>query len=551
MRRWLALGLLTAALLPSCAYFNALYNARRLFAEAERAAARGENARAFTAYGSSIEKAAKSLRQDPDGRWADDALYLIARAHFWRAEDAAARAALLRLLEKTRDTGMRASAQAYLGAAEVRLSLYAPAVERLNAALAAAGGREELSAFARLWRARARFGADDEEGAWADLTAAARTAGRTGGEARLEAVSRAVDEADGGRAPQAFAALLRDADGYRWADSLRASAERAAQLWGAARARELLAPLPEAPWPPRSQGGLALFRAELAARAGDTATAIAEARLLAERAAVPTSERARVALARWQLAGMRELGDAAQIRALLLPALADAQAQALLRSLKTLAVLLERARETAQPLAIFAAAELARDELGAPALARSLFLTYAELVPQATWAPKALLAAAATGPAPDQAQSIRQLLSGYGENPYVAALSGSAAEEPFRNAEERLARTLAVLREEASREADRRDALVIRAVALLDSVKAAARADSMKLVCGAMLDTLGIAGVKADSVRVACVRGDSLRVDSILKLDTFLADSARVPQDTAFDARARAAPPPQRRDTIL
>src|SRR5690606_8159917 len=71
MRRAVPLAVVGALGLSACAYFNALYNAKRLFAEAEAAAAKGQASVADASYSQAIEKAAKSLRKDPDGRWAD------------------------------------------------------------------------------------------------------------------------------------------------------------------------------------------------------------------------------------------------------------------------------------------------------------------------------------------------------------------------------------------------------------------------------------------------------------------------------------------------
>ena len=77
----LLLVLLTTPL-AGCAYFNSYYNAQRSFAEAERAARRGESANATRAYLAAIDKAAVSYRKHPDSRWADDALLLVGRARF-------------------------------------------------------------------------------------------------------------------------------------------------------------------------------------------------------------------------------------------------------------------------------------------------------------------------------------------------------------------------------------------------------------------------------------------------------------------------------------
>ena len=91
---------------------------------------------------------------------------------------------------------------------------------------------------------------------------------------------------------------------------------------------------------------------------------------------------------------------------------------------KALAVLLEFPAEVGEPLALFAAAELARDEVAAPLIARSLFISYADLVPSSVWAPKALLAAIALAPASEQADELRRRLHTHAGNAYLVAVSG-------------------------------------------------------------------------------------------------------------------------------
>jgi hypothetical protein len=72
----------------------------------------------------------------------------------------------------------------------------------------------------------------------------------------------------------------------------------------------------------------------------------------------------------------------------------------------------------------FLAAETARDLLQAPTLASGLFQRLAEIWPSSPYAAKALLALADLQPA--LAPALRQLLiSGYGQSPYVAAISGT------------------------------------------------------------------------------------------------------------------------------
>lgn len=536
MRGWVLAGALlgTALSHPACTYFNTLYNAERLFAEAERAASQGDRTRARSIYQAAIEKAAKGLRKDPDGRWADDALYLIARAHYGRDDFTAAQAALGRLLATTTSREIRVGALTLLGATMLRLGEGPRALVYLDSALHRVDSGSEQAALARLWRGRVRFVVGDETEAWADIEAATARKGPIAREARLELATQAVLRGDRERARAAFAALFRDRDAHLWADSLRTLAERAHARWGAQAARALLEPAASAAWPAEPKEGLSLFRAELAARAGDTAQAMAEARAVAHRAAAATADRARVLLARWRLAHAADIQELAEVRASLLPSLAHPEARAILQSMQLLHALLDAGRRTGQPLAFFAAAEVARDELGSRALARQLFLAYADLVPGATWAPKALLAAAALQPPPEEDAAIRDRLARYTGNVYLAALQGGAEPLPFTEAEERLDRTLSALRKEAEHYAAQRDAFVAFTLATLDSVKAAAKADSIEIACGALLDSLGVAAIRGDSLRAACIPGDSSRFEPFLRADTAsLRDAATTANDTA------------------
>jgi hypothetical protein len=165
--------------------------------------------------------------------------------------------------------------------------------------------------------------------------------------------------------------------------------------------------------------------------------------------------------------------------------------------------------------------------------ARSLFLAYADVVPDAVWAPKAVLAAAALGQGTDEGVALATRFSAQPGNVYVQATLDRADPAAFESAESRLARSLGALRESAFADAGQRDLRVARAVATLDSLKFAALADSMRLFCGQMLDSLAVTGIRADSVRAACVRSDSVLVQRFLAIDTMmLRDSTMTAADT-------------------
>jgi tetratricopeptide (TPR) repeat protein len=504
-----------------------MYNAKRRFGDAEKASREGDQAEAVQAYSESIEKAAVSYRGHPRGRWADDALFLIGRARFALGEYEAARAAFVTLLEMQPAAEIRAGTLAYLGAAEVQLGNAAEAASRLDAVVADASADPQLRSFAQLWRARARFRAGQPEAALADLDALIASGGSQQTAAALEAAFRAVELSDSARFRSAFNVLADHREGARWSDTLGVLVPSARVQFGPHFTQSALERVERGDWPQSARERHALARVEMLAESGDTLNAVSQAVRFAERASAPFARRARVFAARLALATADSVPELARARALLLPVLDDPGARTLIRSMKAVDVLLERAAE-GQPLALFAAAELAREELHSLRLSRQWFLAYAEIVPDAVWAPKALLAAAALADSAAQHEEITKRFNAHHENVYVRALKGGADDGTYAVTEDRLSRSLAAVREDAFAAADARDVSVGSAVARLDSLKARAVADSLKLACGAMLDSLALKGIRADSVRSACLRRDADRVALLMKIDTLLLrDSTR------------------------
>lgn len=402
MRRHIAAALCCATAL-SCGYFNTMYNANQRFRAAERAAARGDSAAAVQAWTDAIAKAAASYRGHPDGRWADDALFLIGRARFALGETEAAEAAFLTLLEMPLEPGARAAALAWLGAAQVRLGAADDGLARLDSALAGPLD-EDAAGFARLWRARAAFELGRPD-AWAELDAAATT---------------------------------------------NASPWRAAAL-----------------------DGIAMRRAARLAEDGDTAGAIAEAiRLAGTAVAGEDATRLRLFAARLELARITEPGGLDRVRTMLGPVDGDAEAADLLRPVALVRHMAGQGAE--RPLAYFAAAELARDALAARPLARHLFLAFADAEPDAVWAPKALLAAAALADTPAEHGALVARIGKHRHNVYVAATNGNADPAVFMAAERELAESLAALRDAARGVLAARDPLFAT-----DAVRDSSRSDTL------------------------------------------------------------------------
>lgn len=517
---------------PSCAYYNSLYNAKRHFSEAQRAEARGETALARSAYARSLEGAARSLDRSSDGRWAGEALYIVGRSHLGRGDLTEARAALRRALSVARGDGLAPAIRTYLGVVEVRLGNDEEGLAHLDEALSSSGGDDAARAAAFLWRARARLMSDDTTGAWQDLGAAAASGQAPALAAMVDMASLGLASGEMERAAVGLAGLAATSQGVRYADSVRAMGRRAAGAWGHETAIALLDPFRQGAWGPSARDSLMLFQGELALEATDTAAAEAILGELSSSAG-PAGMVARVRLARSRMARAADVSDLAEVRNLLLPALAHSEARAIVQDLKTLDVLVQRAQEHAQPLSYFAAAELARDRLEAPRLAARLFRALAVFAPNSPYAGKALLAALTLLP-PESAEhrELRERIAGLESNIYLVALRAPVDDAEFAAMEDRLGRTVENLRATAAREAERRDALVVQTIAEMDSVAAAAAEDSMRLGCGLLLDSLGLTGLRGDSVGAACVRGDSARMDSILQGLLDLREPGRAGRDT-------------------
>jgi hypothetical protein len=542
MKKPWALTFAAAVLLSGCGYFNSLYNARREFADAERMRATGRTANARQAYIGSIEKAAKSYRKYPNGRWSDDALYLIGRSRFQLAEYPAARAAFTELLTKTSDRDIRAGAHAYLGAAQLNLAAPAEALTHLDSAIVQLNEGSELTGFARLWRARARAAIANFDGAWEDLDAVTNTGDAEYGAVQLDRVRLALSARDSARAAASFAGLLVSRNIRRQLDTVAALAATAHANFGAAATRAWLAEshtdLPDAP-----RDSLSLIRARIAARDGDTVNAHRELMQLASSAALPTASAARILVARSRIGSADKLETLGEIRTMLLPAITHPEAQRMIQTLRVVDVLVQRSAATGQPLALFTAGEIARDELGAPLLARRLFTTFVDIAPQSPWSGKAVLAAIAIAPNTPEAGALRNRLASLPANPYTTITNGEGAGDAYDLAEERLARSMVVLREEAVQLAAQQGDAVTRAIAVLDSLTVAARTDTLRVACGMMLDSLAIKGMRADSVRVACMRSDTARIAVYLKTDTAVWLPGYTPRDsTQLRGRRRVTP---------
>ena len=516
-----AIGSLLCILLAGgCAYFNSLYNARRAFEEAQSARLQDRSAEAAAAYVEAIDKAARSYRSDEEGRWADDALYIMGRAYYYSGDWARSRAALERLLAMSGDSALLAGARVHLGGVALATGRRDMGVRLLDQALddvPDAGLRAE----AHIWRARASFDAGQMEEGWASLDRSEEASRELRVQVGLERLTRGLGNDHFGQALSGATAVLEEASGEPWADTVFAAVERASTLWGAERAATMLASAGSSRWTPRARDRAALVRARMLARAGDS-TAATEVAGNVARGNGRTAHEARVALAGWRLGSVDRLEQLDEVRALLLPALALPEALRLLDLMEHVGLFVERAGTTSDHLALFAGAELARDSLGSPELARQLYTLYADRDRGSAWEGKALMAALELTADPDERERLAARLDGMSDNIYVQASRRTVARPTdYTVLEGRLGASLAILRQRIAAEALNRDVAVRETARTLDSIRA------------------------AEEFRRRIEAGDSLLLDS-LRLDSLRADSLRRNAPGATPTDAFFAP-----DTIL
>lgn len=414
MRRALLAVLL---LLTGCAYYNSMYNARRFTDLAEQAEREGRTTDANGYWGQVTVRAETLLARHPESKWVPEARVLMGRAFGELNDCARARSALEAGLPFVEDTAVVAAGTLALARCQANLGNAAGAVEsfrrlealgqplsdsvRVEYAAALRNAGEADAAVAVLATVDAGFRAErmltlataqrvealntflDSLGA-ADTTLRWDTSIAALGRVNPTAASALVDRAVRTQAvgPDRTAALLAD-DGRRLlaVDPTRAVSrlESAAQLDSAGLAG--------------GQARLALIRYRLARATDLEAVARAVPPLRADSASVYTGGEVGALLAAVRM--VVAAGDSVPLGA------PDGD------------------------MALFLAAEVARDRLDAPRVAHLLFQRVVSHWPESPYAPKALLAALML--VPDDPLS-RELLAGkYAASPYVLLAAGLPA----------------------------------------------------------------------------------------------------------------------------
>jgi hypothetical protein len=416
-------ALAVALLLGGCVYYNGMYNTKRLAGSARKAERDGRAFEANNLWGQVVTRAESLVARHPDSKYVDEALVLKGLALSRLKQCQAAVAPLGRVSLLPPDAEVTEEASLALG--RCQLELGDPAVAEIMFARVVESEDPVLRREARLLRGRALRLSGRHEEALAALDGVEDPAAGT---------ERLLSLAGAGRRDAALAladSLLAQRDtAARW-DSIAVAVGRADPLAASSLVDRLVARKETVP-----QVGAQLLLDD-GVRLAPVDSARAEARfrqVAAMKEAGDVGERARLALTRQRLARTASVAELRTVVAELdQRAAARSTAAAEAGQLRDQGGRVLAAADSAQAggaqadLRLFLAAEAARDSLGAPALAASLFRTIVEVLPESPYAPKAILAGTALDPA--WGESVVPLLQErYALSPYAALVRG---EEPY------------------------------------------------------------------------------------------------------------------------
>lgn len=428
-------------LAAGCVYFNALYNANQLFDQGKSQIEEGREGAGRATLGATIEKAQRIVDNNPDSRWADDALRLIARSRLLREEWEEARDAAVRLMDYSSTADDSAEVAGLLGAAMLRLGDPLLADSLLTVALAR-GGSGEGRAWLLYNRGLARVLLQRYELVDADLGSVVALRPKWI-EPRLERVRLMVRTDRRSEAAAELKGIL--AIGLREGDErevLEVVEEIASQ--SPSTVLTALEEVESVDLRRETRADMVKLRGDLKLAGGRIDEGRGDYALAASLA--PDSRaaaNARLALIRLDLEEvstleeLRRVGDEVQR----LARRPSGRSQEITRLQETL-VRVEYWLDVGN-LGYLLAGEAVRDIFRAPRLARRLFLEYADEQPQSFWAPKAILAALDLAPSdsaaspsseedlPGREELRRRLVDTYRDSPYVTAVLGGGGESRF------------------------------------------------------------------------------------------------------------------------
>lgn len=425
MRRAGPTLLACSLLVAGCAYHNVIHNAQGLFDVGEEHRRAGRDSLARVQYREVVRKTGEAYRARPESDWACDALLLLGRSHMRLGDLRAARAAFERVETAPRACERAGDVHVWLASVAADLGNRESALERVNAVLQGGSLSRETAAEAHALRGRLLLERSLVDHAIWDLDRATELDAGIRMSAGLATLRWSVEEGDRERGRRALRRLYSYPEAGVRADSVVDLSVAAAKRWGPSDAAALLAGVEDAEWDRPARARVALQRARHLHAAGDTAAARRQAMEVAAGLGSSAAD-ARLLVAGWRLERARDLRQVDAVRTLLLPSGADPRVAEMLAAIAELRAYADAGLDV--PLGWFAAAEVARDRLGAPYVARGLFLAYADAADDDPWAAKALLAAIALTEAPGDNAWLRGRLEAHRDSPYVlAALGGSAA----------------------------------------------------------------------------------------------------------------------------
>jgi tetratricopeptide (TPR) repeat protein len=421
-----------SAILAGCVYYNGMYNANRLAGSARKAERDGRTLEASSLWGQVATKAESVIARHPTSKYAEEAGLLRGIALAKLGQCAQALGPLNSISTTKGKSDLREEAMLVSGRCQLALGNYAAGEAALGQLLNSRNPHRRREA--RLQHARVlRHSGQNQE-------ALAALEGLNDRSARSE---RLLALAGAGRMPQALALTDSMVDGadttVRW-DSLVVVLAQQNPRVASGLVQRLL----------RLHDGKPDLQARMLLDDATRLTKVdadAAARRLHQVLALPTTGdtpgRAAFALLQLQLTRVDRPSQ--------LPPLADSLQKLRVRfnllsqdidRVRHMVAQVQAASTTPSPdsargdLRVFLAAETARDGLGAPKLAETLFRQLPEHWPSSPYAPKAILAAQSLNPA--WMDSARTLLEErYWDSPYLATIRGEITPE-YRQLEDSL-----------------------------------------------------------------------------------------------------------------
>ncbi|MCB2212012.1 tetratricopeptide repeat protein [bacterium] len=123
--------------LAGCSYFNAFYNTKRAFSEAETKRERSTDLNSRPSeYNDAVEAGSRLLEMYPESKYVDDTLYIMGRAYYWLQDYHKARRKFEELLSNYPDSPHALESNMWLGRVQVQLKKRQEATALLRGVIA-------------------------------------------------------------------------------------------------------------------------------------------------------------------------------------------------------------------------------------------------------------------------------------------------------------------------------------------------------------------------------------------------------------------------------